>query len=87
MTPSRFGALKVLFPSAVINSRAKGVVGPTGLDIGYVSGFKACNKHYEPGETVPLLKIEEQELQVDVGIGEYVKKVVVNHEHFSDFVV
>lgn len=87
MTPSRFGALKVLFPSAVINSRAKGVVGPAGLDIGYVSGFKACNKHYEPGETVPLLKIEEQELRIDIGIRECVKKVSVSHEMFSDFVV
>lgn len=86
MTPARFDALKALFPSGVILGRAKGVVGPNGLDIGYVNGI-ACHKYFKPGETVPLLTIEEQELKIYAGIPDRIKKVVVTHEMFSDFVV
>lgn len=85
MTEARFEALKVLYPSANIMGRAKGIVGPAGIYVGYVMEGKPRTKRFEPGDRIPLMVILVDELKLDVGIPDHVKVVVVSHELFSDF--
>lgn len=88
MTYARFTELKRLYPSSAILERASGIVGPKTLKVNWVAEDDSVGtKRYETGETVPLIAIsEDSQLQINIGLSLKVKKVIVNHEVFSDWV-
>lgn len=86
MTRARLLALKLAFPSGNVLDEAQGIVGSKTLIVNWVTGDDCVGtKRYEPGETVPILGIESDQLRINVGVSECVKKFVVNHSVFSDW--
>ncbi len=87
MTRARLNALKLAFPKANILGAASGIVGTLGLIVSWVDpeSYLICTKSFEPGETIPILVIVSDQLQIDVGVNECIKKFVVNHSVFSNW--